>query len=238
MTISIPFPEHVKLKVKAGDIVDFSYPFYTSSAKEQIRLAISDRLNVPPKKIFQYLKKFVGDKVEKGDIIAQHSSFFSTKLFRSEHSGIIREIRHQDGTIILDSTANDQMTIQCFFVGEIAQIEKNTILLKVTQGKEIALKQTTGSFGGKKLIQSERHILNAEEIHDRVICAESVPSCDAVKYDALDCRGIISAHTIESEDIKAPIAYLKKIDDWKTLQSQSFSYCLVTTAPDTLYLYS
>ena len=238
MTISIPFPEQCKLKVKAGDTVDFSHPFYVSSSKEQIRLAISDRLNVPPKKIFQYLKKFVGDTVEKGDIIAKHSSFFSTKLFRSENSGIIREIRHQDGTIILDSTAHDELTIQCFFVGEVTHIEKSTITLKVSQGKEFPLKQTTGNFGGKKLVQNENHPLHAEEIHDRVICAETIASYDAVKYDALDCRGIICAHTIESDDIQTPIAYLKKIDDWKALQSHTFSYCLVTTSPDTLYLYS
>lgn len=238
MVIRISIPEDVHVNVKAGQMVDFTTPLYTKKTAQQIRLAIAEQLKVPPKRIFQYLKKFVGDTVEKGDVIARHQSLFSTKLYKSEHHGIIKEIRHEDGSIILEATSDDALTIYSYFSGEIDTIEKKCIGLKVKHGVSMELKKADAQFGGKKYVYESNAPMLAESVQDSVLCVQQLPGYELAKCEALGCRGAVALHTIDQTGSSLPIAYLKKIDDWKQIQNQEYTHCLIQREPDTLYLYS
>src|SRR4030065_1627239 len=103
MLITIPFSSSDRCLLKEGQMVDFETPFLQKKVEEEINIAIAKNLNVPPQKIFHYLKKFVGESIEKNETIASNKGLFTTKKVISKHSGLIKEINHSDGSITISS---------------------------------------------------------------------------------------------------------------------------------------
>jgi len=60
MLIIIPLSISDHCLLKEGQTVDFDTPFLQKRIEEEVNISISKNLNVPPQKIFHYLKKFVG----------------------------------------------------------------------------------------------------------------------------------------------------------------------------------
>jgi len=72
----LPFPKTVSVFLKKGQEVDFDTPFLDTEENVNIQIPIANSLNISPSKIFNFLKKFVGENIKKGDIIAVKRDFF------------------------------------------------------------------------------------------------------------------------------------------------------------------
>ncbi|MDO8741813.1 MAG: hypothetical protein Q7J11_01565, partial [Candidatus Roizmanbacteria bacterium] len=99
MLISVPISTADHCLLKEGQQVDFDTPFLEKKVEEEINISIAKNLGVSPQKIFHYLKKFVGESIEKNETIAINKGIFTSKKIVSKYAGQIKEINHSDGSI-------------------------------------------------------------------------------------------------------------------------------------------
>ncbi len=238
MTISFHIPIDSDILIQKGHQVDFTTPLYRIGQTQTVEVDLATKLSTNPKNIFQHLKKFVGEGVQKGDLIAQSSSFLSSKSYFSEHAGIIKEIDHTRGILLMEITTAQENTIGCYFKGEIEDIDRNTIKLKVKHAKQYEVTQATDFFGGPAIYSRdpEKGSLSEEDVSDKVVIDDNIPSYEQAKYNALGAVGFVFFRTL-SDYSKAPSARLKNEDDYKTIAVNKLPYCIIDKGTNTIYFY-
>ncbi|MEO6508851.1 MAG: hypothetical protein ABIO02_02765 [Patescibacteria group bacterium] len=235
-----------ELLIKKEDTVSFQTPLYNLQKKESISVPLAKLLGTDPTKIFQSLKKFVGDQVVKGDIIAESASFMSKRSYTSEYDGVLKEVDHQEGILIIEAGSEAQDTINCFFVGEVTDIKeeksesgmnKATLKLKVKTSKEFELKDVTSDFGGEVVYCDDpiKAKLTADEVCDKVVVDDKVPSYEQVKYEALGAKGFVSVDTLPEPT--QHFAQLSSEADFKKIFEHKHSYCLINKTDNKIFLY-
>lgn len=232
-----------ELLIKKGDSVSFQTPLFKLQTKENISIPLAKLLGTEPTKIIQSLKKFVGDQVAKGDVIAESATFMSKKIYTSEYDGILKEVDHQEGVLIIEAGTDDEQTINCFFIGEVADIEelKNKtakIKLKVKTSKEFDLKQASTDFGGEVVYCKDpiKARLTADDVNHKIVVDEKIPSYEQVKYEALGAKGFVSLHQL-LEETTMHSAVLKNDSEFKSISEHKFPYCLVNLTENKIIFY-
>lgn len=237
-----------ELLIKKEDTVSFQTPLYSGNTKTNVSVPLAKLLNTEPSKIFQSLKKFVGDSIAKGDVIAENVSFMSKKIYMSEFDGVLKEVDHQEGIVIIEAGTENSNTTNCFFIGEIASIEEDTdkstgmkkavIKLKTKSSKEFDLKDASGYFGGEVVYCKDpiKAGLTADEVSHKIVVDEKIPSYEQVKYEALGAKGFISLHTLP-EPSTAPFAKLIGKTDYEKIEENKLPYCLITKDDLKIFFY-
>jgi hypothetical protein len=237
-----------ELLLKKEDTVAFQTPLYKVNAKESISVPLAKLLNTEPSKIFQSLKKFVGDPVAKGDVIAETASFMSKRIYTREYDGVLKEVNHQEGILIIEAGTENNDYVHCFFVGEVISIEeekdkttgmkKATIKLKTKTTKEYELKEASESFGGETVYSKDpiKSGLTADDVNQKVVVDEKIPSYEQIKYEALGAKGFISLHTLP-EPSSAQFAKLTGKSDFEKIDEQKLQYCLISKEDMKIFFY-
>ena len=140
MLITIPISVSDHCLLKEDQMVDFETPFLQKKVEEEVNVSIAKNLNVSPEKIFHYLKKFVGESIEKDEIIAINKGMFTTKKIISKYSGLIKEINHFNGSITILSKTEVENTVNSFFKGKVVKIKKNELSVEVGKGEQFPAK--------------------------------------------------------------------------------------------------
>lgn len=240
MILTIFIPIEGKILLKSGQKVDFKTPLSEEKKGEEVKIFLSQQLQIPPDKIFDYLKKFVGDQIKKGDLLAIKKSFFEDKKVLSEVDGLLKEINHKEGYVLIDSTVQEEKISYCYFTGEVSSVEKNQIKLKVDKMKQYPLKELTdveNNFGGEVFYFREKQDnFTEEEIDGKVIISLSLSSYQRTKLEALGAKALITLHRLNHSAI--PSAIFKNIDDNKEVLSEKLSYCLIERKESKIIFYS
>ena len=236
MVISIPIFDFDRCLLKEGQLVDFNTPFLEKKVEEEINIAIAKNLNVPPQKIFHYLKKFVGESIEKNETIASNKGLFTTKKVISKHSGLIKEINHSDGSITISSKTEVQNTINSFFKGKVDKIKKNEVTIEVEKGEQVPAKNVGVNFGGKTFYSDNNSHFLSENIFNSIIVCENITSYLKAKAEALGCQGFLILSKL-TEESGISHAQFKNIDDYKKIVKSKFPYCTVVNASSIIYFY-
>lgn len=238
MILSIPIPERGKPLIKAGQQVGFETPLFEEKVRKETRIAISQKIEVQPSKIFHHLKHLVGDTIKKGDLIAEKKSLFSSKSYKSEFDGILKEVNHTDGTILIEVDTSDDVVIKAYFQGEVAELGKGEVQLKVNHAKEYELKEAIDVFGGKAcFLKSEDEIIEEEMIEGHVVIAESISGYAQMKLEALGAAGFATLRTL-SEQTDVPHVLFKQIDDFHDAVKHKMPYCFVHGKNSRIVFYS
>lgn len=238
MILSIPLPEKGKPLIKVGQKVDFETPLFQEKVRQETRIAISSKIEVQPSKIFHHLKHLVGDAIKKGDVIAEKKSLFSKKAYKSEFDGILKEVNHTDGTILIEVDTTDDVTVKAFFQGEVAELEKTEVRLKVSHAKEYELKEAINVFGGPVFyMESEEALIEEEMVAGKIIVAESVSAYFQIKLEALGAKGFATLRTL-TEDTDTPRVLFKQIEDFQHAVKQKLPYCFVHNKNSKIVFYS
>ncbi|PIY72589.1 hypothetical protein COY87_00115, partial [Candidatus Roizmanbacteria bacterium CG_4_10_14_0_8_um_filter_33_9] len=178
-----------------------------------------------------------GDKVNKDELMAEKKSLFSLKQYKSEYEGLIKEIDHIEGIVLLEVTQEEQKNC-AYFTGEVVEINKQKLKLKVGKGKVFDVKDISVDFGGPVVFQKENpNILTEEEINKKVYCSRKLLGYEQMKIEALGAVGIISLHSLP-EDSSIPFAQISEIKQWDELVSSSFLYCIADKKSSKIYFYS
>ncbi|NTU73373.1 hypothetical protein HGB07_04360 [Candidatus Roizmanbacteria bacterium] len=234
--IVIDIPQIGNILIKPGQVVDFSTPFIETAAQEDVKIQLSSHLHVPSKKIFSFLKKFVGEEIKKGDVIAEHKSFTGYRKYKSEFDGIIKEINHEDGSITIQIKSDDEEVINCHFKGEIHEIKDEKVSLKVKNKKGYKLKETPDDHGGNVLYFDPQMAVTEEMVRDKIIVAKSLTGYDQVKLETLGALGIITLEALQ-EETELATTLIQEVNDFEQIIAQQLPYCIVNKKDSTIFFY-
>jgi len=245
MILSVSIPADSDLLIKKGDMIEFGSPLYKGKITKDVKVPLANILKISSKKIFTVLKKFVGEEVKKGDVVAFHAGMFTRRRYVSEHDGVIREVNHSEGYLIIESDTEESLDQTAWFTGEVETIEKDNnnkslkIGLKVKETTTIDARHISENFGGKIIVLngSSMQTISEEDIDDAVVVAEDLQSFEQVKLEALGARGIITSHP-PKEEPSLPFAVLEKPEDIKKFHPAKLPYCLTDKHKGTIHTYS
>ena len=233
MILEVPIDPERKLAIKIGDKVDFDTPIYTNKEKSEERIEVAELLAIHPKKIFHHLRKNVGDTVSTGDLLAEKKSFFSDKKITSHIEGIITEIDHVEGIVLIET--QKETTIEyCWFAGHVVEVAKKQIHIKIGKHETFEAKYVEKDFGGMLWL-----LTNPAQTSPQypVGITEHATEYEVAKLEALGGRGLITSYKYEG-GISIPKAELKLKDSYKEIASKDFSYCFAQVHHSTIILYS
>lgn len=233
MIIDIPIDPEKKLAIKVGEKVDFDTPLYKSNEKSEERIAVAELLSIHPKRIFHHLKKNVGDMVVLGDILAEKKSFFSDKKITSHIEGIVTEIDHIEGIILIE-TQKEMLSERCWFAGYVEEISKKNIKIKISKNHAVEAKYVERDFGGMTWFFSERTDSTPEY---PVGIVEKATEYSVAKLEAMGGRGLITTYKFEGTT-NLPQAEFKLKDSYKEVVSKQFPYCFAQAHHSTIIFYS
>lgn len=226
MILTIQVPEGSRVLVKAGDSIDFGMSLFEIPSKSDSYISFAQKFRVEPSKIFRYLKKFVGEDVKKGDILAVKKGLFSSIAIKSDYEGIIKEIDHSQGHMVITSKGKKNM-VNSFVIGEVIEMKDKKISIKVKEGKEYYLKKTETDFGGKALYFKDPSMnLSDHEVSNKILISESLSSYNQSKMEALGIKGYVSLMKLP-EQTDLPSSQLKTIEELKEIMKHTYPYCYI-----------
>lgn len=238
MHVTISLPEGSECLLTKGQEVDFSTPFLKAHDAVEMKIPIGKKLKIDGTKIFKYLKKFVGEKVEKNEVIASRKSFFVSHTIVSEHDGIIKEIDHAQGVIVIKTRSDEKSDRTCYFTGEVVEVEKDHIVLKTKKGITYKAVTPTESFGGEVWYGTTDSLVTvtAEDVEKKVALIESITPYDQAKLEAMDVLGYITSEPL-NELTDLPSVQFKDKGDLSSARKEKHTYCFVDAPSSTLYFY-
>lgn len=239
MIISFELPVKKNLLIKPGQKVNLQTPLVKKSSVAEVKIILADKIGVSPEKIFSYIKKFVGEKIQKGELLAEKKSFFSIKKIFSDYDAVIKEINHQEGYLLLETETVEDDTINTYFQGEIEEIDSGAVKLKVDRFKEFEIKESDSGFGGACFYlhgPSKVGSLTVEGIDGKIVIVESLNTYALAKLDALGALGFVTVQKLPDK-IDHPSARIKNEEDLKKIFDLNFPYCLVDQKNSKIYFY-
>lgn len=212
--ISITLPPGSTVKVHVGDVVTFdTVVAQTTQAPTMTQtIPIADSLKFNPTKVFKHLKKNIGDKIYKGDIIATKDAVFATKKFIADADGILTGVNHHSGEITIEHTSGDasEGVLLALAQGTVASVESDAIVCKVAKTLPCELSApTTTRVGGKVVVTDNAHVaqLTLPQVQGNIILSADGSEYVLSKLEALGASYIItgslthtSAHTLVLKD--------------------------------------
>ena len=233
MIIDILLDPEKKIAIKVGEKVDFNTPLYLNKERSEERIEVATLLSIHPKKIFHHLKKNVGDSIVMGDLLAEKKSFFSDKKVTSHIEGVITEVDHIEGVVLIE-TQKETHAQHCWFAGHVVEVSKKQVQIKIGKHTQLEAKYVEKDFGGMIWLLSEQQDTNSEY---PVGIAERTTEYEVAKLEALGGTGLITTYKYEG-DTSLPKAELKLKDSYKEAAAKQFSYCFAQAHHSTIILYS
>lgn len=233
MTIEIAIDGSRPLAIRTGMRVDFSTPLYKKGEVAENRIEITEQLSIHPKDIFSFLKKNIGDSVQKGELLAQKKTLFHTKSVIADIEGIITEIDHIDGVILIES-AEKKSHETCWFCGEVEAITKSHITLKIGKHFSLEAKHISDDCGGE--LWNFRDT-SASMPETPIAFADAMSAYDIAKLDALGISGIITTQKVETPTL-FPVIELKDKHGIEEIQKKNLPYCVTQAQHSTIIFYS
>jgi len=237
MKVPVSFPIDAELLVEAGQKVDFTTPFFKKKGKKFIKIPLAELLQFQPGKIFMVLKKVIGDRVKKGDLLAESKNFLSSKQYVSSVDGLIKEIDHLTGVIMIELNSGEAEEVACFFTGEIDAIHGDHLELKVKRAQKIDLNQTPHYLGGEVfyVIDLEKPFTE-ERIMDKCICGPDINPLEHAKLTTLGAKALITnSHLNVQSDIHH--LTLQNHDDLDVVMKESYPFCITSIDGQSIFFY-
>ncbi|MCX7955617.1 MAG: hypothetical protein N2593_00705 [Patescibacteria group bacterium] len=238
MIVNFPIIKNSQILVKKGSKIDFNTSLFKNNFKKEITINIAEKLSINPEKIFSYLKKLVGEEIKKDEILAEKKSLFSSIKINSPVSGIIKEINHNQGIIIIETLSKEKNDFLSPFKGIIEDIKNDFIKIKLNKAQIFDLKNKGENFGGEIFLFKSSDFFNikTDNIENKIIVAEKFSSFEQIKLEALGAKGFI---TIDNMPEKTNLLFfkLKNIEDIKKIFKEKFIYCTIIENSDKIYFY-
>src|SRR5207253_305148 len=102
-----------------------------------------------PSEIFITLKKVIGEPVKRGELVAEKKAFLKKQQYYSEYDGILKEIDHTSGSLLITVKSQQEETIYSFFKGIINELEDTKVHVELGNGIKIQAIEIDNDFGGE-----------------------------------------------------------------------------------------
>lgn len=227
MVITIPLLENTHCLLKEGQKVDFETAYLDRHNELQVNIPLSKKLGIDPDKIFRYLKKLVGEKIKKGEVLAVKKGLFGDSKVLSEYDGVIQEIDHHKGELLVTTETDQKKTENCYFKGKVKEVNDREIKIEVGHGADFPIKSASDSFGGETFYFEDGFFdLSSSEISGKILITESISELKQIKAEALGIGGIVSLNKTQ-ENPQVNFALIKNIEDLEKIKKINYPYCLV-----------
>jgi len=240
MLITIPFnPQSYEPLVKEGQEVDFQTPLFKKKLEEEVILPLASKIKISPKNIYLHLRKVIGDQIEKGELLAEKKTFLSQTEYRSEYNGVIKEIDHKEGYLLIGVISDKEQTVTSYFKGEVTEVKEKELHIKLKSGQEFALSEASANFGGEVIVLDEAQIIaiNEKTAGLKIVIAKKLASYDLSKLEALGIDGFVTVDSAVG-DRSIPYAKLSKAEDFEKISKLKFQYCIIDKKKSIIYFYS
>ncbi len=213
--IAILLPPNSVPTVNVGDTVSFDTEIAHTTRKPTVSqtIKVAESLKFKPEKIFKHLKKNIGDKIHKGDIVATKDAVFATKKFIADSEGILTSVNHHSGEIVIEHTTDEeeQSVMPALLEGSVSAVEKDRIFIKTSKTLVVPLiSESQERFGGSVVITDKTSAmqLSMPQVSGKVILALEISDYILSKFEALGASHIVvtkqfdysSAHTLTLEN--------------------------------------
>lgn len=236
MKVPVKIPQSSEMLIEAGQRVDFTTPLMKRKGKKSIRIPVAEILRFSPDKIFLKLRKTIGDRITQGDLLAEDKSMLGSKRYLSQIDGILKEINHVDGSLIIEQNSEESDMMHCFFTGEVEAIYDGYLDLKVKNAHKAETADPIEYIGAELFYNPDGSgILVEEDIDGKCIVTAELNPMDHSKIEALGARGIISVRKIPSLSLTQII--LPKPEDFEIILSKRYPFVIVGPEENTLYFY-
>lgn len=195
-TVHYPLPDDCLLLVETGDEITSKTVIAKSGVTfSDENISIAEILQIKPAQISKYLKIGVGESAEKGQIIAEKRSLFSTAIIKSPFTGKLKEVDLKKGILTITSADNLKKTnFSLPFKGKISAIAKNHLDI-IVEGKVMAGIRGQGTvFSGKKFVFKDKklNVLDSlDETEDAIVCCQEIEEDAIIKLDCIGSLGLI-----------------------------------------------
>ena len=239
MVISIPFKAlgH-ELIVKTGQDVDFETPLFKKKLEGEVVIPLAAKIKIAPKHIYLHLKKVIGDRIKKGELIAEKKGFMSTTQYFSEYDGVIKEIDHNQGYLLIGVSSQEEEVVSAFFRGKIISVNDDTVEIQLGKGHEFPLKTVSSSFGGEVIHLDTDSIakINEKTAGLKVAIMIKLLSHEQSKLEALGIDGFITIDALPNNS-SIPFAHLKDPADLEKIKAVKLPYCIIDRNQSIIYFY-
>lgn len=191
--------------MNTGDKITFDTVIAESSKAPPIShvIPIAEILKFKSDKIFKHLKKNIGDKIYKGDLLASKDGVMSTKKYLADTDGMLTGVNHHTGEITLEEGTNASVhaTIPALAEGVVGTIDTTTLQCKVGKVLSIDLKDVVDTrFGGRTIVTDNEHAvaLTLPQVQGAIIIAPDFSGYVLSKLAALGASRIITPKDISS----------------------------------------
>jgi len=229
--ISITIPPGSSPLVQVGDTVTFDTELVGFTQKPVIAktIQIAQTLQFKPGKIFKHLKKNIGDKIYKGDVIATKDAVFATKKYIADEDGVLTSVNHHSGEIIIEHISSDEKSekILAMVEGIVSALEKDKIHIKTSKTLSIELaKEVDDRIGGRLVITDKEHAMQLAlpQVKGNIVLSSDLSDYVFSKFEALG-----ASHIIVTEQISPSTSHILVLNDAKDMQT------IVDFAPHAVY---
>ncbi len=237
MIIKLPLPKGKKILIKEKDEVDFDTPLIKVLDTKDIKIPISQELDISPKKIFMSLTKNIGEQIKLGDVIARKKGLLSEKKYISDYTGILKEIDHDDGSIIMTVTEKEGEKINSFFKGTVNKINEDTVELDVQDAEKFELNEASDFFGGEVMTIDEKNLSKIkEDISSKILLIKKIETYNQLKLEVIGAAGYITIEPL-SKQIDIPYARIQNNEDWEKIKKLNLPYCSIIKGENIAYFY-
>lgn len=219
--ISITIPSGSLPLVQVGDVVTFNTELVGVTQKPVITktIQIAETLKFKPGKIFKHLRKNIGDKIYKGDVVATKEAVFATKKYIADEDGVLTSVNHHSGEIIIEHTSSDEKSekILAMVEGTVSSLEIDKIHIKTSKTLSIELaKEAAERIGGKVVITDKEHAmqLTLPQVQGNIILSSDLSDYVFSKFEALG-----ASHIIVSEQISTSSPRMLVLNNPKDMQT-------------------
>ena len=242
MRVQIQLPEHGRILVASGDLLDFSTPIFSSKTETQVVVQITSRLRIRPEKIFSVLQKSIGDSVKEHEVIAQKKGWLGSDKILIESSGVIKEICHEDGTVVISGESADLYTQQGGIKGEVVSVDAEgvTVLLKDARKFDLLPVSDVKStyWGGScYYLDTSPYNLTIEQISGKVNVVHEATPYILTKCDALGGVGVVTGQTMPKH-ATFPCVQLQNSSDFEKIIELKKKNCTVDVHNHIIYFYN
>jgi len=237
MNVPVKIPHDGKILIVEGQTVDFTTPLIKRKGSTSVEIPLAETMGFAPDKIFLKVKKSIGDTVTNGELLAEDKTFMSSKRYVSHVDGVLKEINHERGTVIITQDGGESSEILCYFQGEVASVNDGYIDLKVKGAYKAEILEGVEFMGGQIFYAPPAPIpFSEEDIKGKSIFSKTVNPMDHSKIEALGAEALIMSEKSTPQGTLTQII-LHQGKDFDTVHNKQYPFFIVAPEENTLYFY-